>query len=474
MVRASGRVPSGCQSPPVFAKCGYTPIVSEAHDRQDGWSCQDAPGARLAQKEEYAAVTSDTDTQQPSQTEVLELQRRIAELEQEVALYRQSAPETLRQQLTAIESALDGIAILDENGIYTYMNRAHALVHGYDDPAELIGQSWTVVVPENELDRYQSEYMPLLWRDGRWRGEGISKRRDGSLHMTDTSLTLTDTGGLVCVVRDLTDRKRTDDELQRSQALSRMVMDNIPQAIFWKDHNLDYLGCNERFARDAGLSSPAEIIGKNDDDMPWAELAELYRADDRQVMERDAPKLNFEEPIQTVDGEGWLRTSKIPLHDGEGNVVAVLGMYEDITAQKQAEAERARWQEEIIRTQAAALAELSTPLIPITDSVMVMPLIGTVDSRRAQQVIDSLLEGVASSRAQTAILDITGVPVVDTQVANALVRAAQSVKLLGAQVVLSGIRPEVAQTLVGLGVDLSGIVTSSTLQSGIAHAIAKR
>ena len=101
-------------------------------------------------------------------------------------------------------------------------------------------------------------------------------------------------------------------------------------------------------------------------------------------------------------------------------------MYEDITAQKQAEAERARWQEEIIRTQAAALAELSTPLIPITDNVMVMPLIGTVDSRRAQQVIDSLLEGVASSRAQTAILDITGVPVVDTQVANALVRAAQS------------------------------------------------
>ena len=89
-------------------------------------------------------------------------------------------------------------------------------------------------------------------------------------------------------------------------------------------------------------------------------------------------------------------------------------------------------------------------------------------------LIDSLLEGVASSRAQTAILDITGVPVVDTQVANALVRAAQSVKLLGAQVVLSGIRPEVAQTLVGLGVDLSGIVTSSTLQSGIAHAIAKR
>ena len=419
-------------------------------------------------------MTIDTDSQQPSQTEMLELRRRVAELEQEVAQYRQSAPETMRHQLTAIENALDGIAILDQNGVYTYMNRAHAQVHGYDEPAELIGKDWTIVVPEGELKRYQTEYMPQLQRDGRWRGEGISKRRDGSLHMTDTALTLTENGGLVCIVRDLTDRKRTDDELQRSQQLLRMVMDNIPQAIFWKDRNLVYLGCNERFARDAGLASPDDIIGKTDHDLAWAEFAELYRADDRQVMEIDTPKLNFEEPIQTVDGEGWLRTSKIPLHDGEGVVVAVLGLYEDITSLKQAEAERARWQEEIIRTQAAALAELSTPLIPITDDVMVMPLIGTVDSRRAQQVIDSLLEGVASSRAQTAILDITGVPVVDTQVANALVRAAQSVKLLGAQVVLSGIRPEVAQTLVGLGVDLSGIVTSSTLQSGIAHAITKR
>jgi rsbT co-antagonist protein RsbR len=99
-----------------------------------------------------------------------------------------------------------------------------------------------------------------------------------------------------------------------------------------------------------------------------------------------------------------------------------------------------------------------------------MPLIGSVDSRRAQQVIETLLEGIAGSSARVAILDITGVPVVDTQVANALIRAAQAVKLLGAQVVLTGIRPEVAQTPVGLGTDLSGVVTRSSLQSGIAYA----
>jgi anti-anti-sigma regulatory factor len=130
---------------------------------------------------------------------------------------------------------------------------------------------------------------------------------------------------------------------------------------------------------------------------------------------------------------------------------------------------------EIARSgQAMALAELSTPLLAISTQVMVMPLIGSVDARRASQVIETLLQGVAETRAHIAILDITGVPVVDTQVADALIRAAASVKLLGAQVVLTGIRPEVAQTLVGLGIDISGIITCGSLQSGIAYAIAQQ
>jgi rsbT co-antagonist protein RsbR len=86
-------------------------------------------------------------------------------------------------------------------------------------------------------------------------------------------------------------------------------------------------------------------------------------------------------------------------------------------------------------------------------------------------VLETLLEGVAENHASAVILDITGVQVVDTQVANAILRAAQAVKLLGAQVIITGIRPEVAQTLVTLGADLSSIITRSTLQSGIAYAL---
>jgi rsbT co-antagonist protein RsbR len=148
---------------------------------------------------------------------------------------------------------------------------------------------------------------------------------------------------------------------------------------------------------------------------------------------------------------------------------------EDITESKRTEEamRRSLLQEEIIKAQEAALAELSTPLIPFSDQVVVMPLVGAMDSRRAQQVMDTILHGVAESRAQVVILDITGVALVDTRVANALIQVAQAVKLLGAQAVLTGIRPEVAQALVGLGVDLGGIVTRSSLQSGIAFAIGK-
>lgn len=131
-------------------------------------------------------------------------------------------------------------------------------------------------------------------------------------------------------------------------------------------------------------------------------------------------------------------------------------------------------QQQIIAAQQAALHELSTPIIPLTDDIVVMPLIGAIDSNRAQHVIEALLAGVVTSRATTAILDITGVHVVDTQVANALLRAAQAVKLLGARVVLTGIRPEIAHTLVGLGLDLSAITTRATLQSGITFALTER
>lgn len=146
----------------------------------------------------------------------------------------------------------------------------------------------------------------------------------------------------------------------------------------------------------------------------------------------------------------------------------------DVTEREAANVERARLQDEVIHMQAATLREMSTPLIPIADRVVIMPLIGAIDTQRAQQIMDTLLEGIAQHQAHVAILDITGVPVVDTQVAQMLIQAAQAVKLLGARVMLTGIQPQIAQTLVSLGIDLGGIITRSSLQAGIADALQTR
>jgi PAS domain S-box-containing protein len=170
-------------------------------------------------------------------------------------------------------------------------------------------------------------------------------------------------------------------------------------------------------------------------------------------------------------GTVWTRTTYIPMHDSNGHIARILLIVRDITAEKQRQLEEQQYKEEIIEQQSAALAELSTPLLTISDTTVVMPLVGTVDSRRVGQIMEALLEGVSASRASIVILDITGVAMVDTQVANAFIRASQAVSLLGAQVVLTGIRPEVAQTLVQLGVDFRGIVTRGTLQDGITYAL---
>jgi rsbT co-antagonist protein RsbR len=116
------------------------------------------------------------------------------------------------------------------------------------------------------------------------------------------------------------------------------------------------------------------------------------------------------------------------------------------------------------------IQEMSVPVVPVMEGIIVLPLVGTIDSKRAGRVVEALLAGIGAHRAQVALVDITGVPVVDTQVAQLLMEATTAARLLGTQVVLVGIRPEVAQTIVGLGIDLAEIVTRADLQGGVEYA----
>lgn len=122
--------------------------------------------------------------------------------------------------------------------------------------------------------------------------------------------------------------------------LLQSIIDTAPIRVFWKDHESRYLGCNHLFARDAGFTKPAELIGRDDFEMGWRNQAELYRADDRAVMASGEGKLAFEEPQTTPDGRTiWLLTFKVPMRDHAGKIVGVLGIYADITERKQLDAE---------------------------------------------------------------------------------------------------------------------------------------
>ena len=142
-----------------------------------------------------------------------------------------------------------------------------------------------------------------------------------------------------------------------------------------------------------------------------------------------------------------------------------------VIERQRAESERARLREEVIRVQDELLAKLSTPLIPLNSRVVLMPLVGEIDAKRARRMLEALLRGLEQTRAPVAIIDITGVPNVDAHVADTLVAAARAARLLGTEVILTGIRAGVARTLVRLGTDLNGLNTRKSLQEGIDRAL---
>jgi rsbT co-antagonist protein RsbR len=278
--------------------------------------------------------------------------------------------------------------------------------------------------------------------------------------------------GMVGITHDVTERVRAQAEIDRQTVALREqaeLLDLAHDAIRVRRLDGTTVYWNHGAERILGFSRD-EAVGRN-----IRTLLHTAADGDLQAIERQLLASGYWEGELTHrrrDGQSIVVSSRWVLRrDAQGQPDAVLEIDTDITMRKQTAEAEARRQQEIIRAQALAIEELSTPLIPITDEILVMPLIGMMDSIRVQQVMHSLLSGLSASRGKFVILDITGVPVVDTAVANAILRAAHAARLLGTEVILTGIRPEVAQTLVHIEANLSNITTCGTLQSGISYAL---
>jgi CheY-like chemotaxis protein len=143
----------------------------------------------------------------------------------------------------------------------------------------------------------------------------------------------------------------------------------------------------------------------------------------------------------------------------------------ELKERERAEAARSALQAQLLASHQQLRRELSTPLIPITDKIMIMPLIGTMSADRARQVIETALDGAAQRRAAFVILDVTGIKDSDAQIAGLLVRAGRALSLLGARVIVTGIGPEMARMLVDFNAPLDTMVTKTALQDGVAHVL---
>jgi rsbT co-antagonist protein RsbR len=256
------------------------------------------------------------------------------------------------------------------------------------------------------------------------------------------------------------------DTLRASEAELRAIFQAMDDVILVMDDDGRYLKIVP--TKPDLLYRPSEdLLGKTMHDVMPKEAADFFLGNVRRAIETGAP-VGMDYSLPIGDRVVWFSATLSPMANGRVVLIA-----RDITARKRAEdalRESIR-EEEAIRAQAAALAELSTPIIPITNETVVVPLIGSFDERRLEQAMGALLSGITGRGARTAILDITGVAGVDSRVAEGILRAARAGQLLGAAIVLTGIQPGVAQTLVALGIDLGGIVTRGTLQDGIAFAL---
>ena len=209
-----------------------------------------------------------------------------------------------------------------------------------------------------------------------------------------------------------------------------------------------------------------EIVGKHFSCFYTAE--DIQRGLPEEELQAAAKDGRYEDEGWRVRKDGqrfWANIIISALLDNDGRLLGFSKVTRDLTERKQVEVAQER-----VRQQSKEILELSTPVMQVWQGVVVAPLIGSLDSQRTQQFMERLLGRIVESNSPVALVDIMGVPTIDTQTAQHLIETISAVRLLGAQVVLTGVRPAIAQTLVHLGIDLSGIMTRASLSAGLQVA----
>jgi PAS domain S-box-containing protein len=258
-----------------------------------------------------------------------------------------------------------------------------------------------------------------------------------------------------------------------SESSFRLLVQSVKDyAIIMLDPEGNVASWNEGAQKFKGYRAE-EIVGKN--------FSIFYTPEDiasgkpAQELKIAADQGRFEDEGWRVRKDGskfWANVTITALRDPDGSLRGFGKVTRDLTERKLVEeALKQKAGNEAISRRAQEILDISTPVVQVWEGVVLAPLIGSLDSQRTQQLMEKLLEAIVETRSSVALVDITGVPAVDTATGRHLVETMSAVRLLGANVILTGVRPAIAQTLVHLGVDLAGVTTRASLSAGLRTAM---
>jgi PAS domain S-box-containing protein len=247
-----------------------------------------------------------------------------------------------------------------------------------------------------------------------------------------------------------------------SQAYLASIVECSDDAIYGKTLDGTILSWNQGAERIYGYAA-AEMVGR-----PVSVLVPPNKPDEvpaiLEKVRRGERVSHFETTRVRKDGEVIdLSLNVSPIRDASGQIVGASTTARDITEQKK--------MREALAQRAKEILDVSTPVLQVWEGVVVAPFIGTLDTQRAQQFMERLLDKIVETNSAVALLDVTGVPAIDTRTAQHLIETITSVRLLGAQAILTGVRPAIAQTLAHLGINLADVVTRSSLAAGLRVAL---
>lgn len=274
---------------------------------------------------------------------LLEAEKALQQLNQSLEVKVQERTQEVQLQAQMLEQIHDAVISTALDGTILAWNIGAEILYEYKSD-EAIGQNVSMLYLAEDLPLMESEVFSPLIEKGTHEVELRHRTKSGNIIYISLRLSVVwDAMGnpirLIGCSNNISDSKQAENALRESQALLQTVLDAFPLSVFWKDRQSVILGCNQLFAMTCGLKSPLEAIGKSDFDFDCTEDEALaYSADDQKIMESGLAKLNIEEQITLASGEQqWLQTNKIPLRDAEGNVIGVMGTFQDISDRKVAE-----------------------------------------------------------------------------------------------------------------------------------------